>query len=106
MPTQLIEPQGFTRNEFRKRWRQSLTFYHKERREGRGPDEIWYGNKAFITLKAEREWLARKEREASSKASELERARRRKAMALLGKRSAASPRHVSKRKLRNKHVQT
>jgi hypothetical protein len=107
MSTQLIvEPQGFTRTEWRKRWGQSLTFYHKERRAGRGPDEIWFGSKAIITLKAEREWLARKERDASSKAAELERARRRKAMSLLGKRAAQSPLHISKRKLRNKNVET
>jgi hypothetical protein len=74
--------------------------YHRLKRLGLGPDEMRVGNLIRITAEAELKWQRARtyphgeEAKAKARAEAVTAARGRKA----GKLSAASPRHVSKRK--------
>jgi hypothetical protein len=74
--------------------------YHKLKRLGLGPDEMRVGNLIRITAEAELRWQRARtnpqgaEAVAKARSEAVTKARGRKA----GKLSAASPRHVSKRK--------
>jgi hypothetical protein len=79
----------------------SLGTYHKLKRAGLGPAEMRLGNVVRVTSQAEREWQAARttptegiEVEAREASENEAKTRAKKA----GKLSAASPRHVSKRK--------
>jgi len=89
------QQQAFTRTEFCSRNRIGLSLYHKLKNTGRGPREMALGNAIRISVEAERDWRAARERpDAIADAAQ-------KARVAKGRRAARlaveSPRHVSKR---------
>jgi hypothetical protein len=91
---------ALTRAEFCALERMSLSTFHKLKRAGLGPDEVHFPGMAFvrITAEARREWHERIEAWRKSKAAELEEQRRSALASRAGKKAAASPLHISKRK--------
>ena len=91
-----VEPAAFTIEELCVRNKISCPTYHKWKRAGKGPREMVIGNVIRISVRAERDWQAAREKpDAIDKAN----AARRRAKALKGgKAGAASPRHVANRK--------
>src|ERR1039458_554353 len=99
-PARSLERVAFSIPEFCTRNNFGTGTYHKMKRLGLGPDEMRVGNLIRITAEAELKWQRARtyprgaEADAKARAEALRVARGRKA----GKLSAASPRHVSKRK--------
>ena len=79
----------------------SLAVYYRLQREGRGPRTMRLGNSTIrITRQAELDWQRDREMPEDAEARLIKReqeAKRRRTIAA-GKRSAASPKHISKRK--------
>jgi hypothetical protein len=91
---------ALTRAEFCALERMSLSTFHKLKRAGLGPDEVHFPGMAFvrITAEARREWHTRIEQWRKSQAAQLEEQRRSASASRAGKKAAASPLHISKRK--------
>jgi hypothetical protein len=85
----------FRKREFCARNKISLSKFRQLDSEGRGPARM-LDSPVRITREAELEWRAARAAEAANKDRQLELARRRAHMGELGRKSAASPNHVSK----------
>jgi hypothetical protein len=77
----------FRISEFCKRNQLSNTKFHDLKKNGLGPCEMHYGKMIRITEKAEADWRAMMEKLATSKAAQLERARRTAQTSRAGKKS-------------------
>lgn len=98
--TARAEPQAFTVAEFCARNRIGLSTFHKLKNQKRGPRMMYLGRAIRISIEAERDWRAERERPEGAEAKLI--ARETKARVVAGRRAgslaAASPRHVSKRR--------
>ena len=94
-----VEPQAFPIVEFCVRNDIGLSTFHKLKNQGRGPRMMCLGRAIRISIEAERDWRAERERPEGAEARLI--ASESKARAVAGRRAgglaAASPRHVSKR---------
>lgn len=97
------DDQVLTRAAFCKRNHISITKYRAMKRDGRGPKcMIDEGRIELITLDEEKNWRAARAAETASSKHKLEAERRSAYMRELGLRAAASPNHISRRRLRPK----
>jgi hypothetical protein len=95
-----VEPQAFSIAEFCARNRISLSTFHKLKNQGRGPRLMCLGRAIRISVEAERDWRALREKASGAERRAIMRdAQRRSAAARQAGTSAAkSPRHVSRRR--------
>jgi hypothetical protein len=100
---QQVEACVFTREEFCRRNKISLSTLHELVKSGKGPAIMLVGkNSIRISARAEQEWQRAREREYASAAARLERERQSARMSQLGRRGAQSPRHPCRLKQRER----
>jgi hypothetical protein len=94
-----LEPQAFSIAEFCARNRISLSTFHKLKNLGRGPRLMCLGRAIRISIEAERDWRALREKPqaAEARAIALDASIRSSAGRRAGQAAATSSRHVSKR---------
>jgi hypothetical protein len=81
----------------------SVSSYHRMKKAGYGPDETYLPGTGimFITAAARAAWRIRINKWSASKEAKLESQRRNALFVAAGKKAAAMPNHVSKRKARS-----
>jgi hypothetical protein len=97
MVEEQMGPQAYTVSEFCIAHRISLSTWHAQRKAGKGPRVMQIGSQFRVAVEAAKEWRAQREKEAASKAAQLEHRRRAALASKAGKIAGASPLHVCRR---------
>lgn len=97
-----LEQQAFSIPEFCVRNRICGSTFHKLKNAGQGPRIMYVGSAQRISIEAERDWRAARERPSPAEARrlEVEATQRREKTKAMARRAVASPEHVSKRNVK------
>ena len=100
----VVERQAFSIPEFCVRNRICNSTFHKLKAQGLGPLIMHLGGAQRISIEAERNWRAARERPTGAEAERIEREAKKRAPECrrMAKLAVMSPKHVSKRKAKSR----